>query len=60
MIKPVTTKPVTDKTGDDITQWLARFSEIVLEVQRRSIVQIDFILAKVSWTDGPGTLARRQ
>jgi Fic family protein len=35
----------------DITQWLAWFAEIALEAQRRSIGQIEFIIAKVKLLD---------
>jgi Fic family protein len=31
---------------NDITQWLVWFAEIALEAQRRSIVQVEFIIAK--------------
>ena len=36
---------------NDITQWLVWFSEIALEAQRRSIAQVEFIIAKAKLLD---------
>ncbi len=36
---------------NDITQWLVWFSEIALEAQRRSISQVEFIIAKAKLLD---------
>jgi Fic family protein len=36
---------------NDITQWLAWFAEIALEAQRRSIAQVEFIIAKAKLLD---------
>jgi Fic family protein len=36
---------------NDITQWLIWFAEIALEAQRRSIAQVEFILAKAKLLD---------
>ena len=36
---------------NDITQWLVWFAEIVLEAQRRSIAQVEFIIAKTKLLD---------
>ncbi len=37
---------------NEITEWLVWFSEIALEAQRRSIAQVEFILAKARLLDG--------
>jgi Fic family protein len=37
--------------GNDITQWLTWFAEIALEAQRRSIAQVEFIIAKAKMLD---------
>jgi len=36
---------------NDITEWLVWFAEIALEGQRRSIAQVEFIIAKVKLLD---------
>ena len=36
---------------NDITQWLVWFAEIALEAQRRSIAQVEFIIAKAKLLD---------
>lgn len=36
---------------NDITQWLVWFAEIALEAQRRSIAQVEFIIAKTKLLD---------
>jgi Fic family protein len=46
---------------NDITDWLVWFAEIVLEAQRRSIAQVEFIIAKTKLLDRlRGQISERQ